>query len=304
MGLETPDDAAVFRLSEDLALVQTVDFFTPIVDDPFLFGQIAAANALSDIFAMGGRPLTAMNILCHPCELGSGVAVEVLRGGAEKVSEAGAVVVGGHTVDDREPKYGLAVTGTVHPERVLTAAGARPGDLLVLTKPLGTGILATALKGGFLEADGMAEAVEGMRTLNAAAAEAALEAGVSACTDVTGFGLMGHLLNMLEAGRVSCVLEGGEVPLYPRVMEMAGSGMVPAGAYDNRSFYAARVASPGADELVLTALCDPQTSGGLLLAVPPGRGERLLAGLEERGCRGARVIGRFTEPRPFPVTVE
>ncbi len=237
MGLETPDDAAVFRLTDELALVQTVDFFTPIVDDPYLFGQIAAANALSDIYAMGARPLTAMNILCHPCELGREVAVEILRGGANKVREAGAVTVGGHTVDDIEPKYGLAVTGLVHPERILTAAGARPGDLLVLSKPIGTGILATALKGDFIAAGEMAEAVGGMRLLNAAAAEVAVESGAHACTDVTGFGLLGHLLNMLANGEVSCTVKGRDVPCYPRTMEMAGMGMIPSGAYRNRDFY-------------------------------------------------------------------
>jgi selenide,water dikinase len=296
VGLETPDDAAVFRLTDELALVQTVDFFTPIVDDPYLFGQIAAANALSDIYAMGGKPLTAMNILCHPCKLGREAAVGILRGGADKVREAGAVIVGGHTVDDVEPKYGLAVTGLVHPERILTAAGARPGDLLVLTKPIGTGILATALKGDFITAGEMAEAVDGMCLLNAAAAEAAAEAGARACTDVTGFGLLGHLLNMLTDGKVGCTVESRAVPYYPRTLEMAEMGMVPAGAYGNRAFYEQKIAARGLDELVLAMLCDPQTSGGLLLAIPPEREQRLNPG---DGC----VIGRFTEPGPVPIEI-
>ncbi len=302
VGLETPDDAAVYRLSDELALVQTVDFFTPIVDDPYLFGQIAAANALSDIFAMGGKPLTAMNIYCHPCKLGNEAAVEILRGGADKVREAGAVIVGGHTVEDDEPKYGLAVTGVIHPGKVLTAAGAEPGDLLVLTKPIGTGVLATALKGEFIGEDGMTEAIEGMRLLNAGAAAAALEAGARACTDVTGFGLLGHLLNML-ADNVGCRLESGVVPFYPRTMEMAGLGMIPAGAYNNLTFYLDAFSAPGVDEMVPLTLCDPQTSGGLLLAVPPEQVDEALALLERYNPYGGRVIGRFTGRGAVPIEV-
>jgi len=303
VGLETPDDAAVFRLSEDLALVQTLDFFTPIVDDPFTFGQIAAANALSDIYAMGGRPITALNILCWPCELGSEAAVEILRGGAEKVREAGAAVVGGHTVEDKEPKFGMAVTGLVRPGEELTAAGARPGDLLVLTKPLGTGILATALKGDFLTAAEVEEAVEGMRLLNAGAARAARKVGARACTDVTGFGLLGHLLNMLGEEGLGCLVEASSVPFYPRTLEMAAMGMVPAGAHNNRLFYGGDVKAEGVDELLLCALFDPQTSGGLLLAVPPQEEEEALEVLKRENPAGAWVIGSFRERGDAKVVV-
>jgi selenide,water dikinase len=301
VGLETPDDAAVYRLGGDLALVQTLDFFTPIVDDPYAFGQIAAANALSDIYAMGGRPITAMNILCWPCELGNEAAVRILQGGADKVREAGAAVVGGHTVEDREPKYGLAVAGLVEPDGMLTVGGARPGDILVLTKPLGTGILATALKGDFIEAEGMAEAIGGMCLLNAGASRAAREAGARACTDVTGFGLVGHLLNMLADREIGCVVETGKVPFYPRVMEMAEVGMVPAGAYNNRAFYGDRVSAEGVDELLTLALCDPQTSGGLLLAVPPEAEGMMMKRLGAMNPPGAWPIGRFVRRGAAPL---
>lgn len=302
VGLETPDDAAVYRLSEELALVQTLDFFTPIVDDPLTFGRIAAANALSDIYAMGGRPITALNILCWPCELGEKAAVEILRGGAEKVRESGAIVVGGHTVEDQEPKFGMAVTGLVRPGEELKATGALPGDLLILTKPLGTGILATALKGDFLFAKGAEEAIEGMCLLNAGAARAACQ-WARACTDVTGFGLLGHLRNMLREEGLGCVVEASAVPMYPRTLEMAAMGMVPAGAYNNRAFYAHEVEAAGVDELVLSVLFDPQTSGGLLLAVPPQEEEKVLEELRRQNPLGAWVIGRFEERGAVRVTV-
>lgn len=270
VGLDTPDDAAVFQLDGDTALVHTVDFFTPIVDDPYLFGQIAAANALSDIYAMGGVPLSAMNIVCFPCSLGMEVLADILRGGLDKVREAGAVLVGGHTVEDEEPKYGLAVTGKVHPGRVLTSRGAAPGDSLVLTKPLGTGILATALKGDFLREDEMEDALRGMAELNARAAAAALAAGARACTDVTGFGLLGHLLNMLPEEGLSCEVAASSLPVYARVREMASMGMVPAGSYRNRDFLQDKVElAPGIDDVERDILFDPQTSGGLLVALPP-----------------------------------
>jgi selenide,water dikinase len=294
VGLDTPDDAAVFILDEETALVHTVDFFTPIVDDPYRFGQIAAANALSDIYAMGGIPLTAMNIVCFPCSLGMDILARILEGGLSKVKESGAALVGGHSVDDEEPKFGLAVTGKVNPERVLTCLGAQPGDLLVLNKPLGTGILSTALKGDFIREEEMEEAIHGMASLNAAASRAAVMAGAHACTDVTGFGLAGHLLNMLPDQGLACELYASRLPLYPGVREMAAMGMIPAGAYKNRDFLRGKVAfEEGVDEIGVDILYDPQTSGGLLLALPPEGLRAFTQQLEEN--EACFHIGEFKE---------
>ncbi len=294
VGLETPDDAAVFMLDEETALVHTVDFFTPIVDDPYLFGQIAAANALSDIYAMGGTPLTAMNIVCFPCSLGMDILAGILEGGLAKVREAGAVLLGGHTVDDEEPKYGLAVTGRVHPGRIMTCLGAEPGDLLVLTKPLGTGILATALKGDFIVEEEMREAIEGMAGLNAEASRAALLAGAHACTDVTGFGLLGHLANMLPDSGLGCEVRVSSLSVYAHAREMAGMGTVPAGTHRNRDFLEGKVGLPaGLDGVDRDLLFDPQTSGGLLVALPT-QGLEVFA-REMGGDEGWAEIGRFVE---------
>lgn len=299
VGLDTPDDAAVFMLDEETALVHTLDFFTPIVDDPYLFGQIAAANALSDIYAMGGVPLSAMNIVCFPCSLGMDILARILEGGLEKIRESGAVLLGGHSVDDEEPKYGLAVTGKVHPDRILTSLGAEPGDLLVLTKPLGTGILATALKGDFLDEEGMAEAIRGMAALNAAASRAAVLAGAHACTDVTGFGLAGHLLNMLPASGLACEVSVSRLPVYEGAREMAAMGMIPAGAHKNRDFLAGKVeTAAGVGEIDRDLFYDPQTSGGLLIALPPQGLEAFT--LEMGGEDGWTRIGEFTH-NPGPV---
>jgi selenide,water dikinase len=272
VGLDTPDDAAVFMLDDETALVHTLDFFTPIVDDPYLFGQIAAANALSDIYAMGGTPLSAMNIVCFPCSLGMDILARILEGGLSKIRESGAVLLGGHTVDDEEPKYGLAVTGRVHPDRVMTSLGAEAGDILILTKPLGTGILATALKGDFTSEAEMEEAIEGMARLNAPASRAAVLAGAHACTDVTGFGLVGHLLNMLPSHGLACEVFASQLPIYKGAREMAELGMVPAGAHKNRDFLSSKVEiAPQVNEVIRDILYDPQTSGGLLIALPaPG----------------------------------
>ena len=274
MGLTTGDDAGVYKLREDLALIQTVDFITPVVDDPFLFGEIAAANAFSDVYAMGGQPLTVLNVVCFPgCKLGMEVLEKVLAGGLNKVKEAGALLVGGHSVDDLELKYGLAVTGVVHPEKVVTNAGARPGDLLFLTKPLGLGIVATAVKGGLADPAVAKKAGEIMATLNRDASLAMLERGVHACTDVTGFGLVGHGLEMARASGVTLELELEGLPIIEEALEYAAMGLIPAGAYDNQECYRARVdygRDPGELEMLLY---DPQTSGGLLIALPP-RGAR------------------------------
>lgn len=276
-------DAGVYRLDDERALVQSLDFFTPIVDDPASYGRIAAANALSDVYAMGGRPLTALSLVGFPACLDRSILVEILRGCAEKVAEAGAVIVGGHSVEDDEPKVGLAVTGLVDPARLVTSRGARPGDLLLLTKPLGTGLLATALKAEVLSEGDMAEAIAGMATLNKAAAEAMLEVGVSAATDITGFGLLGHALEMAQASGVLLELEGARLPAYPRALEMAQMGLVPTGSYNNREYYLPRVLDAAQlDRGVLDLLADPQTSGGLLLAVAPQRLAALQAALAAR----------------------
>ncbi len=294
VGCGTPDDAGVFRIRPDLALVQTVDFFTPVVDDPYLFGQIAAANALSDIYAMGAAPLTALNIVAYPaCALGMEPLREILRGGSEKVAEAGAVVLGGHSVEDQEPKYGLAVTGTVHPDEIITKQGAAAGDCLVLTKPLGIGVLVTALKGELLGAREEKALVEVMAALNAAAARAMRQVGVSACTDVTGFGLLGHLREMALSSRVDVEVDVGSLPLLPRARELAGEGIVPGGAYRNREHFAPFVELAGeVAPAELDLLYDPQTSGGLLIAVPEPKKDELIAALRREGVPRPRVIGR------------
>ena len=291
VGRDSADDAGVVRVRDDLALIQTVDFFTPIVDDPRTFGRIAAVNALSDVYAMGGQPLTAMNIVCFPKgRLPLEVLKEVLQGGYEVVDQAGALLVGGHSVEDPELKYGLSVTGTVHPDRVLTNAGARPGDRLILTKPLGTGVLATAIKGGMASPEAEAEAVGWMTTLNRDAAEAMQEVGVHACTDITGFGLLGHVLELATASGVSIELSASAVPLIQGTRELAAMGMIPAGSFANRRFCERAVTvAAGVDELVMDLLADAQTSGGLLIAVGDERAAELHEALEGRGVPHAEV---------------
>jgi selenide,water dikinase len=285
-------DAGVYRLDSERALVQSVDFFTPVVDDPRSYGRIAAANALSDIYAMGGRPLTALSLVGFPACLDRSILVEILRGGVEKVKEAGAVIVGGHTIDDEEPKVGLAVTGLVDPRRLVSTVGARSGDALVLTKPLGTGILATALKGEVLSEDDMREAIAGMETLNRAACEAMLAVGVHACTDITGFSLLGHALELAEASGVLVEINAAALPVYPQAREMAAMGLIPVGSYNNRDHYLPRVLEgQSLPAEVLDILTDPQTSGGLLIAVAAERLAGLLAALAKRGANGWVVGG-------------
>ena len=305
VGPGTADDTAVYRLTDDLALLATVDFFTPVVDDPYLFGQIAAANALSDIYAMGGRPVFALNILCFPNCLPPEVMGDILRGGADKVLEAGAVIAGGHTVTDDEPKYGLAVTGLAPPAGVITNAGALPGDVLVLTKPLGTGVVVAGLKGEIVDEDTINRAVESMRTLNRQAGEAMTRFGLKACTDITGFGLIGHAAEMARASGVSIVLQYGALPLLPGVEELARMGIIPAGAYNNRDYLATEVSlAAELDQAREMILFDPQTSGGLLIAVPGNRAGEFLADLHSRNVALARVVGRVVEKRSALITVE
>ena len=270
-----------------------MDFFTPIVDDPYDFGRITAANALSDIYAMGGRPLTAMNLLAFPCSLGPDVVGEVVRGGAEKVAEAGAVIVGGHTIDDKEPKYGLSVMGVVDPARVVRNGGARPGDALFLTKPIGTGIVGTALKNGLETEESARAAIESMATLNRAACEAMLEVGVHAATDVTGFGLLGHLHEMAQASGCAAWLEAVSVPLFERVLHHVEQGSVPGRTADIVAWAEdfVRWESELPAETWLRVLCDPQTSGGLLMAVAADKADALAGALTARGVMTARVGG-------------
>jgi selenide, water dikinase len=270
VGRETFDDAGVFMLAPDLALVQTVDFFAPIVDDPYLFGQIAAANALSDVYAMGGEPLTALNVVGFPSgKLSLDVLGRILQGGQDKVHEAGAVVVGGHTIIDEELKFGVAVTGRVHPDRLLTNAAARPGDRLVLTKPIGTGLLATAEKAGRLGATEADVLHDSMRALNAAASRVALDLGVRCATDVTGFALLGHASHIARGSGVTLVIRAGDVPELPGARAAWEGGLRTAGAERNLAYLADKVDWNGVDDARRAILLDPQTSGGLLVAVPP-----------------------------------
>jgi len=269
VGFDRSDDASVYRVSDDLALVQTVDFFPPIVDDPFTFGQIAAANALSDVYAMGGEPKLALNLLCVPEKMPQSAVQGILAGGYSKVFEAGAIITGGHSIFDDVPKYGLSVTGFVHPDHFFKNLGAREGDVLFLTKPLGAGILTTAEKAEMLEPGEIDRAIAVMSTLNKGARDCAVRYRVHACTDVTGFSLMGHMLEMMQGSDVSARVETGAVDFLPRVLEFANMGLLPAGVYRNRA-YAEPFVDEGALPLMLRdALFDPQTSGGLLIAVDP-----------------------------------
>jgi len=294
VGTNTADDAAVYRLTDDLALVQTVDFFTPVVDDPYDFGRIAAANSVSDIYAMGATPLIALNIVGFPVDtLPLEHLVEILRGGAEVARQAGMTIVGGHTIDDREPKYGLAVTGTVRPGSQVTNATARPGDHLVLTKPLGTGIIATAIKRGTAELAAVEEATRVMATLNRDASLAALANGVTSMTDITGFGLLGHLLEMCKGSGVSAEIWADSLPWLQDARSLAEAGVVPGGTRRNLAFVGPEV--EWADDLLeyeRLLLADAQTSGGLLIAVPSDRADALIADLRDRGTPAAALVGR------------
>ena len=296
VGFDRSDDASVYKLSEDLALVQTVDFFPPIADDPYLFGQIAAANALSDVYAMGGEPKLCLNIMAVPRDMPPETVRRLLRGGYDKVYEAGALITGGHSILDDEPKYGLAVTGFVRPDKMLTNAGARPGDVLLFTKPLGTGVLTTAAKADLAPAGAMARAYELMATLNKAARDIMVRHQVHACTDVTGFGLLGHGLEMAQGSGVELEIDAGAVDFIPEAAELARMGILPEGMYRNRSF-AEDFVDPGGTELWRQDLLyDPQTSGGLLMAVDPAGAEALLRELEG-AVPSAQRLGAVREYR-------
>ncbi len=295
MGLGAPDDAAVYRLNDEQALIQTVDFFTPIVDTPYEYGAIAAANALSDVYAMGGEVLFALNIAAFPPDLPASLLAEILRGGADVVRSVGAAIAGGHTIQDKEPKYGLAVTGLVHPGRILTKGGAQPGDALVLTKPLGTGTITTATKRGSVEPEHLAAAIASMTRLNRIAAHAAQAAGVRAATDITGFGLIGHASEMAEAAGMRFRLRFDALPWLPGALQYAEAWIFAGGAHNNHSFYNRLVTytRPIADWQE-TLLHDPQTSGGLLIAVPAARLPIFLAFCADHE-QAAWVIGDVAE---------
>jgi selenide,water dikinase len=297
VGLDTSDDAGVYQLSEEVALVQTVDFFTPIVDDPFTFGQIAVANALSDVYAMGGKPLTALNLVAFPIkDLSASVLKEILRGGLSKMEEAEVALVGGHTVEDPEIKYGLAVTGVVHPKRIITNAGAKPGDQLVLTKPLGTGIIATALKGGMASKESVTKMVESMVALNRKASERMQTFASHACTDITGFSFIGHTLEMAMASQVGMIIHSPNIPLLPGAMEYARLGLLTGGGHSNRQFFSCRVeADTNLSPLLMDILYDPQTSGGLLISLPSDQAQNLVRTLNKEAQMDARIVGEVVE---------
>lgn len=305
VGLDTSDDAAVYRLNDELATIQTVDFFTPMVDDPYTFGQIAAANALSDIYAMGGKPLLALNIVCFPSCLSPDILGEILRGGADKVIEAGAIIAGGHSVQDDEPKYGLAVTGLVHPDKVYSNATAAAGDVLVLTKPLGTGIINTGIKADLVDRATVRQAIKTMAALNKEAAQAMLDIGATACTDITGFGFLGHAAEMAKASGLSLQVFAAEVPVLPGARELARMGIIPAGAYNNRNHLGEQVyIADGVPREDVDIFFDPQTSGGLLISVKPSKANALISRLHNIGVTDARVVGQLQPPGKHLITIE
>jgi selenide,water dikinase len=299
-GIERAEDAGVYKLSDDLAIVQTLDFFTPIVDDPYTFGQIAAANALSDVYAMGGRPLVAMNIVCFPTKtMDISILREILAGGLDKMHEAGVTLVGGHSVEDQELKYGLSVTGVVHPTKVVLNTGAKVGDRLLLTKPLGTGIISTALKGGMADEGAVAKAAKSMVALNRKASELMVAVEVHACTDVTGFGLLGHACEMIEGTDVGIVIYSDAVPFFPEAKGLAEIGLIPGGLHRNREFRLNMVEiNREVPNYLADILFDPQTSGGLLISVPGPEAESLRDRMHQEGIEEAAIIGEIvTEPK-------
>lgn len=304
VGLDTSDDAGVYKISDDVALVQTLDFFTPIVDDPYMFGQIAAANSLSDVYAMGGKPITVMNIVGFPIStLDKSILADILAGASDKVKESGAALVGGHSIDDQEPKFGLSVTGVVHPDKIRANAGAKPGDRLILTKPIGVGILTTAIKRDLLDKEDIDNVMNVMAALNKDAAEAMESFQVNACTDVTGFGLLGHAIELAEGSNAGVIINSGSVPVLPRTLELAEQNIIPGGSRKNHKWLSGRIEySPDIDETTQLILCDAITSGGLLISVPEAEAEALQKALEERNVTSA-IIGEVTDQSPGKIKV-
>lgn len=304
VGLNTSDDAGVYKLTDDIAMVQTLDFFTPIVDDPYDFGQIAATNAISDVYAMGGKPITALNIVAFPiATLDKDILAAILRGAGDKLKEAGVTLVGGHSIDDQEPKFGLAVTGVVHPDKVRTNAGAKPGDKLLLTKPIGVGIYTTSLKNGLLTEEEVIDVTKVMTTLNKTTAETMAAYDVHAATDVTGFGLLGHTSEMAKASNVGIHIYSDQVPILPRAKEFAAAGKVPGGTKNNFAHVADSVTySDALDQIDRWILCDAVTSGGLLIAVAEDQAVELLKELQQKGVDG-KIIGEVTEENKGHIVV-
>ncbi|MDQ0428713.1 selenide,water dikinase [Planomicrobium stackebrandtii] len=295
VGLETADDAGVYKINDETALVQTLDFFTPIVDDAYMFGQIGAANALSDVYAMGGKPLTVMNIVAFPINtLDKSILADILAGASDKVKESGATLVGGHSIDDQEPKFGLSVTGTIHPDRIRSNAGAKAGDRLILTKPIGVGILTTAIKQGILEQEDLDEVMKVMATLNKTAAEVMENYSVNACTDVTGFGLLGHTMEIAKGGNVGVTVINQDVPVLSRAKELAEQNVIPGGTRKNHQWLADDIDYAGnITEIDQLILCDAVTSGGLLISVPEAEADALQRELLENNVQSA-IIGNVT----------
>ncbi len=293
MGIAGAEDAGVYKLTEDLAVIQTLDFFTPIVDDPYTFGQVAAANALSDVYAMGGKPITAMNIVCFPVKtMDMAILKDILKGSLDKLMEAEVTLVGGHSVEDNELKYGLSITGIIHPDKVLRNTGARAGDKLILTKSLGTGIINTSLKGDMASDEAVAKAIDCMTTLNRTASELMPDYDVSACTDVTGFGLLGHACEMVEGTDIGMKIYAQSVPYIPEAAEYAKMGFLPGGLHRNRDFREHMVQiEQSVPEYLQDILYDPQTSGGLLIAVSESHAAGLLKKLSDAGIADAKMIG-------------
>ena len=305
VGVETSDDAAVYRITEDLAMIQTLDFFPPMVDDPYTFGQIAAANAMSDIYAMGGEPKVALNIVAYPNCLGPEGLEAILAGGASKVQEAGAVLAGGHSINDEEPKYGMSVTGFVHPDKIWKNYGAKPGDVMILTKPLGTGIINTAVKADMASEEAMEAARTSMTSLNKIAKEVFAEFPIHCCTDVTGFSLAGHSLEIARASEVTLEIQAEKLPILPEALWYASMGLVPEGTYRNKNYQKQEVSlGKGISEAVEDLIFDPQTSGGLLVCVEAAYAEEILAALENKGlATAAAVIGRVKEKQETYIQV-
>lgn len=305
MGLETSDDAAVYKLDDEKAMIQTLDFFTPIVDDPYMFGQIAAANSLSDVYAMGGEPVVALNIVGFPTCLDLSILNEILKGGADKVKEAGALLVGGHSVEDNEPKYGLSVTGLIHPDKVLTNATAKPGDVLVITKPVGVGILNTAIKAEMLSEEEVQKAMHIMASLNKTAAEGLKHVTVNSCTDITGFGLAGHAFEMADGSDVTVVLDSKLIPVAEGAIENASMGLVPAGAYRNAEYIKGKYHfDESVTEAMRDIIFDPQTSGGLMVSLPADQVDTLLKYYEEHLDTAFAVIGHVEEKSEHALVIK
>lgn len=296
VGVETSDDAAIYKVSDDLALIQTLDFFTPIVDDPYLFGQIAAANSLSDVYAMGGEPKTALNIVGFPNCLDPQILGKIMEGGASKVLEAGAVLAGGHSVQDDEPKYGLSVTGFVHPDKIFKNYGSNPGDVLILTKEIGSGLINTAIKAEMAEKEWIDEVVQVMTSLNKKGKEVIENYNISACTDITGFGLAGHAMEMAASSKVTFEIDVTKVPYLSGSLEMAKMGMVPGGTYANKDYIAHDVKMDNIEDFYIDALFDPQTSGGLLVSLPESELESIMKDFEKKNMdTKVAIIGRVVE---------